>query len=165
MKGNPAGPGGQLTSKPTWSNTQGCSIMSAFYFGGLEAVLRLTCPGPMNLGGPGTEDSSMNSQVVAITVAVSVAVLMGLALLWYRMRVYQWYCRRCKKIVSAGRFHPGKCACGAGSLVAYFCKSCASWHTSPTTAWHCLDCSSKNVVLGAEWHRFTALWKWRNQGA
>jgi hypothetical protein len=32
MKGNPAGPGGSLTSKPTWSNTSGCSATSAFYF-------------------------------------------------------------------------------------------------------------------------------------
>ena len=32
MKGNPAWPGGLLTSKPTWSNTFGCSATSAFLF-------------------------------------------------------------------------------------------------------------------------------------
>ena len=31
MKGNPAGLGGSLTSKPTWSNTYGCSTTSAFF--------------------------------------------------------------------------------------------------------------------------------------
>ena len=30
MKGSPAVPGGPLTSKPTWSNTSGCSTTSAF---------------------------------------------------------------------------------------------------------------------------------------
>ena len=32
MKGNPAVPGGLSTSKPTWSNTSGCSTTSAFLF-------------------------------------------------------------------------------------------------------------------------------------
>ena len=31
MKSNPAVPGGSLTSKPTWSNTSGCSATSAFF--------------------------------------------------------------------------------------------------------------------------------------
>jgi hypothetical protein len=31
MKGNPAWPGGSLTSRPTWSNTPGCSATSAFF--------------------------------------------------------------------------------------------------------------------------------------
>ena len=31
MKGDPAVPGGSLTSKPTWSNTSGCSATSAFF--------------------------------------------------------------------------------------------------------------------------------------
>jgi hypothetical protein len=31
MKGNPAVPGSPLTSKPTWSNTAGCSTTSAFF--------------------------------------------------------------------------------------------------------------------------------------
>ncbi len=31
MKSNPAVPGGSLTSKPTWSNTSGCSTTSVFF--------------------------------------------------------------------------------------------------------------------------------------
>jgi uncharacterized protein YbcI len=31
MKGNPAVPGGSLKSKPTWSNTSGCSTTSVFF--------------------------------------------------------------------------------------------------------------------------------------
>ena len=31
MKSDPALPGGSLTSKPTWSNTSGCSATSAFF--------------------------------------------------------------------------------------------------------------------------------------
>ena len=31
MNGNPAVPGGRLTSKPTWSNTLGCWATSAFF--------------------------------------------------------------------------------------------------------------------------------------
>jgi hypothetical protein len=31
MESNPAVPGGSLTSKPTWSNTFGCSATSAFF--------------------------------------------------------------------------------------------------------------------------------------
>jgi hypothetical protein len=31
MKGNPAVPGGLLTSKPTWPNAEGCSPTSAFF--------------------------------------------------------------------------------------------------------------------------------------
>ena len=31
MKSNPALPGGSLVSKPTWSNTSGCSATSAFF--------------------------------------------------------------------------------------------------------------------------------------
>jgi hypothetical protein len=33
MKSNPDRPGGSLESKPTWSNTCGCSTTSAFFFG------------------------------------------------------------------------------------------------------------------------------------
>jgi hypothetical protein len=107
----------------------------------------------------------MTSQVWAILGALSVLALVGIALLWRRMPVFRWYCRRCKKIVSSGRFHPGKCTCGTGSLVAYFCRACASWNTSPTSKWHCGDCSSKDIILGVEYHLFTALWRWRNQNA
>ncbi len=31
MKGNPARPGGSLTSKPTWQGTSGCPATSAFF--------------------------------------------------------------------------------------------------------------------------------------
>jgi hypothetical protein len=34
MKGNPAVPGGPLTSKPTWSNTFEGSTTSAFFLAG-----------------------------------------------------------------------------------------------------------------------------------
>jgi hypothetical protein len=39
MKGNPARPGGPLTSKPTWSNTQGYLTTSAFFLA-LRSLLR-----------------------------------------------------------------------------------------------------------------------------
>jgi hypothetical protein len=32
MKSSPVVPGGSLTSKPTWSNTPGCSATLAFFF-------------------------------------------------------------------------------------------------------------------------------------
>ncbi len=98
-------------------------------------------------------------------VVLGVAALAGVGFLWWRLPVYQWYCRRCRKIVSSGRRHPGKCACGTDALVAYFCKACASWNTSPKTSWHCNDCSSKAVVLGVEYHLDTAFWRWHNQNA
>jgi len=109
----------------------------------------------------------MTLQTWAIVGAVSVAVLAlaGMSFMWRRMPVYRWYCSRCKKIVSAGRFHPGRCACGTSLLVAYFCRACASWNTSPTSNWHCTDCSSKNVILGVEYHLGAALWRWRNRAA
>jgi hypothetical protein len=49
--------------------------------------------------------------------------------------------------------------------VAYFCQTCASWNTTPTSDWHCRDCSSKVVSLGVEYHLATGLWRWRNQKA
>jgi hypothetical protein len=106
--------------------------------------------------------SPQNWLIVGVVVFLAVA---GLVALWLRMPVFQWYCRRCKKVVSSGRFHPRKCMCGSGSLVAYFCKACTSWRTSPTTYWHCMDCSSKQVILGVEYQPVTANWKWRNQSA
>jgi hypothetical protein len=105
------------------------------------------------------------AQVWMTVGAVSVVALGGLAFLWLRMPVFQWYCRRCKKIVSAGRFHPGKCACGAHALMAYFCRSCASWNTSPKSYWHCVNCSSKAISIGAEYHFVSALWTWHNRAA
>ncbi len=38
MKSNPAVPGGSSKSKPTWSNTSGCSTTSAFFRGGAVAI-------------------------------------------------------------------------------------------------------------------------------
>jgi hypothetical protein len=107
----------------------------------------------------------MTSQIWAMMIAGSFLTLVGIAFLWLRMPIYHWYCRRCKKIVSLGRFHPARCNCGTDSLVAYFCKACASWNTSPSLNWHCNDCSSKFVTLGVEYHRFTRVWRWRNQHA
>jgi len=107
----------------------------------------------------------MTSQNWLIVGAVVFLAVVGVIALWLHLPIYQWYCRRCRKVVAAGRFHPAKCICGTGSLVAYFCKGCASWHTSPTTYWHCMDCSSKQVILGVEYQLFNANWKWRNQDA
>jgi hypothetical protein len=112
------------------------------------------------------EDFRMTTwQIWAIVGAASFLAVVGIAFLWARMTVFRWYCRRCKKIVSSGRFHPGKCACGTHSLVAYFCSVCTSWNTTPASNWHCSDCSSQKVVLGVEYQFFTRLWKWRNQRA
>lgn len=95
------------------------------------------------------------------------AVFLGVAggvFLWWRMTVFHWYCGRCKRIVSASRFHPGKCACGADRLMAYVCNACSSWNTSPTKHWHCNDCASTKIRLGVEYHSARTLWRWRNQG-
>lgn len=102
-------------------------------------------------------------QVWLILIASSLVVLIGSVFLWLRMPVFRWYCRRCKKIVSAGRFHPGKCTCGTGALVAYFCKDCGSWNTTPMSNWHCVACSSKDISLGVEYHFGTGLWRTRNR--
>jgi hypothetical protein len=107
----------------------------------------------------------MTLQVWAIVSAVSFVALLGLGFLWTRMPRYRWYCRRCKKIVSSGRFSPAKCTCGADALVAYFCQDCTSWNTSSSLNWHCNDCASKHVALGVEYHRFSSQWRWRNQKA
>jgi hypothetical protein len=104
-------------------------------------------------------------QVWALSVGATVLVLSGLAFLWLRMPVFHWYCRRCKKIVTRGRLHPRKCPCGGDALVAYFCTACSSWNTSPSAVWHCVDCPSKAVTLGAEYHARTGQWKWRNKAA
>lgn len=40
MKGNPPAAGGPFESKPTWSNTSGCSATSAFFVcGGMECAV------------------------------------------------------------------------------------------------------------------------------
>jgi len=44
MKGNPAGPGGPLMRKPTWSNAPGCSAKSAFF--AYVDTTRCSGPGP-----------------------------------------------------------------------------------------------------------------------
>jgi hypothetical protein len=125
------------------------------------AVLRRSLP--LSWTGPGMKGFSMTPQVWAMVGAGSFLALAGIVFLWRRMPVFRWYCRRCKTIVSSGRFHPRKCACGTDSLVAYFCRACVSWNTSPISAWHCTDCPSKAVTLGVEYNFVLALWKWRNR--
>ena len=107
----------------------------------------------------------MTQQVWLILGAIGLVALIGLVLLWLRMPVFRWYCRRCRKIVSSGRFHPKKCTCDTAALVAYFCKDCGSWNTAPTSSWHCLSCSSKDISLGVEYHFGTGLWRARNRNA
>jgi hypothetical protein len=51
-------------------------------------------------------------------LGAAVLALAGIVFLWRRMPVHRWYCRACKKIVSSGRFRPGKCKCGTTALVA-----------------------------------------------
>ena len=104
-------------------------------------------------------------QVWLILGALSLAAVIGLVFLWLRMPVFRWYCRRCRKIVFTGRFHPGKCTCSTTSLVAYFCKDCGSWNTGPTSGWHCVACSSKDMSLGVEYNFGTRLWRTRNRNA
>ena len=41
MKSNPAVPGGSLASRPTWSNTSGCSATSAFFVFGHNGVTQV----------------------------------------------------------------------------------------------------------------------------
>jgi hypothetical protein len=47
--------------------------------------------------------------------------------------------------------------------VAYFCKDCGSWNTTPDSKWHCAACSSADVSLGVEYNFGTAMWRTRNQ--
>lgn len=105
----------------------------------------------------------MTWEVWATLGTVAILALVGTAFLCRRLPVYHWHCRLCDKIVSAGRFHPGRCTCGTNLLVAYFCRDCASWNTTPTSRWHCGDCASRNVLPGVEYHLVQAQWKWRNQ--
>ena len=99
----------------------------------------------------------------AILAAVSLAGLLGVGGFWLRMPVFRWYCRRCRKVVSTSRFHPAKCACGTQAVVAYFCKDCGSWNTTPKSNWHCAACSSKDISLGVEYAFHTAMWRMRNR--
>jgi hypothetical protein len=104
-------------------------------------------------------------QIWAIVGASSFVALAILMILWLRMPVYHWYCRRCRKVVGAGRMYPRKCSCGSGVLVAYYCKTCGGWNTLPTANWRCGKCSSQAMILGVEYHIDRGLWRWRNRAA
>jgi hypothetical protein len=149
MNGNPAVPGGLLTSKPTRSKTPRVFGRVGFLF---EPHRR-------------AEDYAMNQQIWVILLASSVVTLSGLVVLWLRMPLFRWSCRRCKKIVSISRFRPAKCSCGTQVLAAYFCKNCASWNTTPRSNWHCVACSSKDLSLGVEYKFGTGMWRTRNVNA
>src|SRR5437868_13888911 len=43
------------------------------------------------------EEFSMPWQIWALIVGATVLVLAGIAFLWVRLNVFQWYCRRCQK--------------------------------------------------------------------
>lgn len=105
----------------------------------------------------------MTWQVLAALIGLPILVLVALAWHRHRMPIYQWYCRRCKKIVCTGRSHPGRCTCGTNILVAHYCENCRGWNTTPNAAWHCADCSSKKVLLGVEYHLIQHDWRWRNR--
>lgn len=107
----------------------------------------------------------MTMEVWAMIGAGLFLGLAGGVFLWWRMPLYQWYCGRCKRIVSASRLHPGKCNCGTDRLLAYVCKDCASWNTSPAKIWHCNECASKKVQVGVEYLLGRTLWRWHKQRA
>jgi len=65
MKGNPAVPGGSLVSKPTWSNTSGCSAASAFFvLGHVRRSQSLRGGGPME-----NHDPSVAQQLAQAAIA------------------------------------------------------------------------------------------------
>ena len=105
----------------------------------------------------------MTSQVFEMLGAACVVVLAAAAFLWHQLPILHWYCGRCEKVVSSGRFHPRRCACGVDSLSAYICRICAGWNTLPASSWPCRDCSSKEISVGVEYQFGTQCWKWRNQ--
>jgi hypothetical protein len=111
------------------------------------------------------ENSTMTQQIWVILCTVLGVGLIGLMILWLRMPVFRWSCRRCKKIVSVSRFRPSKCSCGTDGLVAYFCKDCGSWNTTPKLEWHCVTCSSKDISLAVEYKFATGMWRTRNVNA
>jgi hypothetical protein len=92
-------------------------------------------------------------------------VLVGAAYVWLQMPLYRWGCRQCKKIVTVSRFHPGRCTCGSNTLAAFFCGDCGSWNTLPNASRHCVACSSRNVLLGAEYNFGTQHVKIRNRNS
>jgi len=107
----------------------------------------------------------MNHQAWMVVGGVCLLALAGSAYAWLRLPLYRWGCRHCKRIVTVSRFHPGRCTCGASTLVAYFCGDCGSWNTSPTASRRCVACSSKNIILGAEYNFGTRLIRLRNRDA
>jgi hypothetical protein len=111
------------------------------------------------------KDEALTAQTWTIVIALFLAAVITMLFLFLRMPVFRWYCRRCKKIVSARRFKPGRCICGTTTLVAYFCKSCGSWDTTPTSSWHCAACASKDLSLGVEYNLGTGMWRTRNRNA
>jgi len=107
-------------------------------------------------------ESAMIEQTWLILSGAVLIVFIALITWWLRMPAYRWYCRRCKKIASISRFRPAKCACGTQAMVAYFCKDCGSWNTTPRSHWHCASCSSQDISLGVEFVFHTAMWRFRN---
>jgi hypothetical protein len=105
----------------------------------------------------------MHLEVWTVAGSVCLLALAGSAYAWLRMPRYRWSCRHCKKIVTVSRLHPGQCTCGASTLVAYFCGDCGSWNTSPTAKRRCVGCSSKNIILGAEYNFGRRLVRIRNR--
>jgi hypothetical protein len=103
----------------------------------------------------------MTHPVLVASAAGSVAFLVGVVFVWLRMPVFRWSCRHCKRVIAISRFHPTRCSCGESRLVANFCKDCGSWNTSSTPNRHCVDCKSKDVSVGAEYHVSTG-WRMRN---
>jgi hypothetical protein len=105
----------------------------------------------------------MNPQTWMVVGGVCVLAVAGGAYAWLRLPLYRWACRHCKTIVTVSRFHPGRCTCGAGTLVAYYCGACGSWNTLPSASRHCVACSSKGLIIGAEYNFSTRFIRMRNR--
>jgi hypothetical protein len=90
----------------------------------------------------------MNPQTRMVVGGVCVFAIAGGAYTWLRLPLYRWSCRRCKEIVTVSRFHPGRCMCGAGVLVAFYCGACGSWNTLPSASRHCVACSPRASLSG-----------------
>jgi hypothetical protein len=105
----------------------------------------------------------MNPQTWMVVAGGCVLALAGGTYAWLRLPLYRWSCRHCKRIVSTSRLRPGRCTCGASALVAYFCGACGSWNTAPTAKRHCVSCSSKSLIIGAEYNFGTQFIRTRNR--
>jgi hypothetical protein len=105
----------------------------------------------------------MSHESWEIASGAGALVLAAAAYLWLRMPLYRWGCRGCKRIVSVTRFNPGRCTCGTNTLVAFFCGECGSWNTLPTANRHCVACSSRNILVGAEFNFGTRHVRTHNQ--